>query len=132
MGFDIAEAGIQAEVLDHQHVRVQPDPAESMAASLIFGERQEPPSITLSLGLWRRQGYLHRGNGNMTSAERMACKAAQQAHIEAVMMERYDFVLTAEPQFERMPDGSRREHQVAFIEGADTRFSTAYAPGSSS
>jgi hypothetical protein len=52
MGLDIAEARIKAEVLDHQHVRVQPDPTQSKSASLIFGKRQEPPSITLSLSLW--------------------------------------------------------------------------------
>jgi hypothetical protein len=40
MGLDIAEARIKAEVPDHQHVRVQPDPTKSMSASLIFGERQ--------------------------------------------------------------------------------------------
>jgi hypothetical protein len=57
MGLDIAEARIKAEVLDHQRVRVQPDPAQSMSASLIFGERQEPPSITLSLSLWSH-GYI--------------------------------------------------------------------------
>jgi hypothetical protein len=52
MGLDIAEARIKAEVLDHQHVRVQPYPAKSMPASFVFGECQEPPSITLSLSLW--------------------------------------------------------------------------------
>jgi hypothetical protein len=52
MGLDIAEARIKAEVLDHQHVRVQPDPPKTKSASLIFGERQEPASITLSLSLW--------------------------------------------------------------------------------
>ncbi len=67
-----------------------------------------------------------------TSAERNARKEEQKAHIEAIMMERYGFVLTAEPRFERMPDGSRRKHQVAVVDGVDTGFSTAYAPGSDS
>jgi hypothetical protein len=40
MGLDIAEARIKAEVLNHQHVRVQPDPTQSMSTSLILGERQ--------------------------------------------------------------------------------------------
>lgn len=69
---------------------------------------------------------------SITNAERQARKAEQKAHIESVMRERYGFVLTAEPRFERMPDGSRRRHQVTFVDGIDTGFSTAYAPGSDS
>jgi hypothetical protein len=66
----------------------------------------------------------------ITTAERAARRAEQQACVAEIMMARDGFVRTAEPRWERMPDGTRRKHQVAFVDGVDTGFSTAYALGS--